>query len=171
MPAIILTCLSFQFNIGYAQFTNSTILISSGSSSSSNPQFYTPSISTISTNDNVTWMNKDSAAHNVTFINPILKVSILSPPADVVSLNSNITYGFINTGVYDYYCKFFPFMTGQIHVRWLLSCYFLTVCSWYIQREVCGIHYNSHLHPNEGRNHILPFNDIFINEIKRYMFT
>jgi plastocyanin len=100
----------------YAQ-GDSSIIIATGSSSPSNPQFYNPSNYTTSSGSSITWTNKDSTEHTVTFINPVSKTNVLGPDDDVVTSGSTIKYKFINPGSYDYYCRFFPFMTGQINVK------------------------------------------------------
>ena len=103
-------------SIAYAQ-GDSSITITPGSSSPSNPQFYNPSNYTTSNGLNITWTNKDSTEHTVTFINPLLKTNVLGPADDVVTSGSTIKYKFMNPGTYNYYCRFFPFMTGQINVK------------------------------------------------------
>lgn len=114
---VLLINVSILFSfIGYAQ-SETLITINSGSSSPSNPLFYIPQFSSIDSNSNVTWMNNDSIDHTVTFINPLLRANILGPTDDVVTHGSKITYKFPEAGTYDYYCRFYPFMTGQINVR------------------------------------------------------
>jgi plastocyanin len=107
--AVIIIILAVFFFPGYAQIPQ--VIISSGSSSPFSPQFYVPANKTISRGESVTWRNDDTIDHSVTFINPLLNA-----PIDIVKPNSNIIFKFNEVGRYDYYCRFYPFMTGQIVV-------------------------------------------------------
>jgi plastocyanin len=108
--SIVLITINVLFSNGYAQ-VSSQILISPGSSSPFNPKFYDPPTKTISKGESITWRNNDLVDHSVTFIDPQL-----NPPTDIVKPNSTFTHKFDEAGRYDYYCRFYPFMTGQIEV-------------------------------------------------------
>jgi plastocyanin len=91
-------------------------MINAGSSSPSNPRFYTPPNLEISKGEDVTWRNVDSLAHSITFINPQLRNNV-NGSQEIVAPNSELTYNFKESGVYDYYCTFYPFMIGRIIVK------------------------------------------------------
>jgi plastocyanin len=107
---IILTTICVLFSHGYAQ-EGPQIFIKPGSSSPFNPHFYVPQTITISKGVIITWRNSDSVDHSVTFINPDLNAQL-----DIVRPNSTFTHKFDEVGTFDYYCRFYPFMTGQIIV-------------------------------------------------------
>jgi plastocyanin len=93
------------------------ISINSSSPSPYSKLFYTPESFNTSKNSNVTWTNNDSINHTVTFVSPLLKAGIVGPMDDVVSPGSNITYQFTEPGRYEYYCRFYPFMSGQVEIK------------------------------------------------------
>jgi plastocyanin len=59
----------------------------------------------------VTWTNKDSAEHTVTFEAPLASVD-----SGTLGKNSIFKYTFKSTGTFSYHCAFHPEMTGTIVV-------------------------------------------------------
>ena len=81
-----------------------------GSSSPTNPKFYDPQSVSITAGTVVIWNNYDNSLHTVTFVTAGLYDSgIILPHHSVSNL-------FSNQGVFNYYCKIHPFMTGQLTV-------------------------------------------------------
>ena len=81
-----------------------------GSSSPTNPKFYDPQSVSIKAGTVVIWNNYDNSLHTVTFVTAGLYDSgIILPQHSVSNL-------FSNQGVFNYYCKIHPYMTGQLAV-------------------------------------------------------
>jgi plastocyanin len=81
-----------------------------GSSSPVNPRFYDPQFISIKAGTVVTWINNDNSLHTVTFVTAGLFDSGNILPGQTAS-NS-----FPKPGVFSYYCKLHPYMTGQVTV-------------------------------------------------------
>ena len=90
------------------------------SANENQPQTYAASINgfafspytlTVKVGDTVTWTNRDSASHTVT--------SDSGNELDSSSLGKGATYShtFMQTGTFDYHCKFHSGMTGKVIVE------------------------------------------------------
>jgi plastocyanin len=93
--------------------SNNTISIVANASIPNRELFYSPSPSTVSNGTMVNWTNDDIALHTVT-----------SKPSSPSTFDSNFiapgdkfTHVFSTPGIYNYYCKIHPFMTGQVIVK------------------------------------------------------
>lgn len=58
----------------------------------------------------VTWVNIDPVAHTVSSRDGLFDSGSMSK-------NDTFSYTFSQSGTYDYYCKFHPYMTGEIVVQ------------------------------------------------------
>jgi plastocyanin len=90
--------------------SSQTISIVLGSSSPLNPRFYDPQFVSIKAGTVVTWINNDNSLHTVTFVTPGIFDSGNITAGQIVS---NL---FSDRGVFNYYCKLHPYMTGQVTV-------------------------------------------------------
>lgn len=96
------------------QLLERTITIVFGASDPAHGTFYDPQSATINTGTVVTWVNNDNSFHTVTFVTPgIFDSGIISPSG--TSGNSR-SHTFFNPGVFNYFCRIHPFMTGGIVV-------------------------------------------------------
>jgi plastocyanin len=122
MIQVILFLILFYglLSIGHG-LAETDISISSSSPSPYGKLSYTPQSFNASRNSSVVWSNNDSINHTVTFVSPLLKAGIVGPmdgPVnDVVAPNATITYRFTEPGRYEYYCRFYPFMSGEVEVK------------------------------------------------------
>ena len=102
---------------GFAATTESHLLASAGgpaditivlgASSSSNPNFYSPSNFTARVGQTVTWLNRDSAIHTVTSTNGLFG------SGDLAS-GGTYSFTFAQPGIFHYYCTIHPWMKGTI---------------------------------------------------------
>jgi nitrite reductase (NO-forming) len=93
--------------------SNNTISIVVNASLPNRELFYSPSPSTVSNGTMVNWTNYDTTDHTVT-----------SKPSSPSMFDSNsiarghkFTHVFSTPGIYNYFCKIHPFMTGQVIVK------------------------------------------------------
>lgn len=75
---------------------------------------YIPSIFTINSGNQVTWVNEDSAFHSVTS-------GFYDEPSDLFDSGhldpyESFTFDFDEKGTYDYFCTLHPWMEGQVLV-------------------------------------------------------
>ena len=75
---------------------------------------YIPSVITIDSGNQVTWMNEDSAFHSVTS-------GFYGEPSDLFDSGhldpyELFTFNFDDKGTYDYFCTLHPWMKGQVIV-------------------------------------------------------
>ncbi|QLH05178.1 hypothetical protein C5F49_07475 [Nitrosopumilus oxyclinae] len=75
---------------------------------------YIPSIITIDSGNQVTWLNEDSAFHSVTS-------GFYGEPSDLFDSGhldpyESFTFDFNEEGTYDYFCTLHPWMQGQVVV-------------------------------------------------------
>ena len=75
---------------------------------------YIPSIFTIDSGNQVTWVNEDSAFHSVTS-------GFYGEPSDLFDSGhldpyESFTFDFDEKGIYDYFCTLHPWMEGQVIV-------------------------------------------------------
>lgn len=76
------------------------------------PSYY-PQVAPINTGTLVTWVNQDTGnnnLHTVTFVGADIYDSGIIPP------NVTVSHVFSNQGVFKYFCKIHPFMTGVLTV-------------------------------------------------------
>ena len=71
---------------------------------------FTPDTITVKAGTNVTWINQDSAVHDVTSDSGTFK----SPD---LNKDDKYTHNFTKTGEYTYYCDEHPNMTGKVIVQ------------------------------------------------------
>ena len=76
---------------------------------------YIPSIITIDSGNQVTWLNEDSAFHSVTS-------GFYGEPSDLFDSGhldpyESFTFDFNEEGTYDYFCTLHPWMQGQVVVE------------------------------------------------------
>ena len=76
---------------------------------------YIPSVFTIDSGNQVTWINEDSAFHSVTS-------GFYDEPSNLVDSGhldpyESFTFNFDEKGTYDYFCTLHPWMKGQVIVR------------------------------------------------------
>ena len=76
---------------------------------------YIPSIITIESGEEVTWINEDSAFHSVTS-------GFYDTPSDLfdsgyLDPSESFTFTFNESGRYDYFCTLHPWMYGQVIVE------------------------------------------------------
>jgi plastocyanin len=92
-----------------ASAPQNTVTIVLGAGSISNSQFYVPSTLTVKVGTSVTWINHDSTAHTVTSTTGAFGSG---------NMNSGAVYTFTfnASGNYTYYCKYHPWMKGEIIV-------------------------------------------------------
>jgi len=76
---------------------------------------YAPYELTISSGSTVTWINADNAAHTVTSGTPDGGPDGLFD-SSIIVMNSEFSYTFSESGIYDYYCIVHPWMTGIVSV-------------------------------------------------------
>jgi nitrite reductase (NO-forming) len=84
--------------------------IAPGASLPNNSKFYVPESSSIAVGTKVVWTNSDNFLHTVTFVIGDIFDS------DVIVPRQNASYTFFKHGTFEYYCKFHPYMSGQITV-------------------------------------------------------
>jgi plastocyanin len=104
---------------GFAATTESHLLASAGvpadvtivlgASSTSNPNFYSPSNFTAKVGQTVTWSNRDSAIHTVT------STTGLFGSGDLAG-GGTYSFTFTQPGIFHYYCTIHPWMKGTIVV-------------------------------------------------------
>ena len=111
---VIYIVISVCVDSTYAQ---TLVIIKNGASSPSNFESYSPSYIEVGTGASVSWRNDDSITHSVTFVDPKLKDHMNPSNTDLVEPAKSITYTFNAPGIYDYYCKLFPFMAGRVSVK------------------------------------------------------
>jgi len=75
---------------------------------------YIPSVFTIDSGNQVTWINEDSAFHSVTS-------GFYDEPSDLFDSGhldpyESFTFDFDEKGTYDYFCTLHPWMKGQVLV-------------------------------------------------------
>jgi plastocyanin len=75
---------------------------------------YIPSVFTIDSGNQVTWINEDSAFHSVTS-------GFYDEPSDLFDSGhldpyESFTFNFDEKGTYDYFCTLHPWMKGQVIV-------------------------------------------------------
>ena len=75
---------------------------------------YIPSVITIDSGNQVTWVNEDSAFHSVTS-------GFYGEPSDLFDSGhldpyESFTFNFDEKGTYDYFCTLHPWMKGQVLV-------------------------------------------------------
>ena len=75
---------------------------------------YIPSMFTIDSGNQVTWINEDSAFHSVTS-------GFYGEPSDLFDSGhldpyESFTFDFDEKGIYDYFCTLHPWMEGQVIV-------------------------------------------------------
>jgi len=99
----------------YGQIQQQTIHINQGSSSPSNFEFYSQPYIEVQRSDSISWNNDDSVKHTITFADTNALRTGLGD--DTVAPGDSIIYHFNAPGVYDYYDRFYPFMTGRVVVR------------------------------------------------------
>jgi plastocyanin len=76
---------------------------------------YIPSVFTIDSGNQVTWINEDSAFHSVTS-------GFYDEPSNLFDSGhldpyESFTFNFDEKGTYDYFCTLHPWMKGQVIVR------------------------------------------------------
>ena len=76
---------------------------------------YIPSVFTIDSGNQVTWINEDSAFHSVTS-------GFYGEPSDLFDSGhldpyESFIFNFDEKGTYDYFCTLHPWMKGQVIVR------------------------------------------------------
>ncbi len=71
---------------------------------------FVPATITIPVGTTVTWFNKDSAAHTVSSREGVFDSGNLSGGA-------TFSYTFDQNGSFEYYCKFHPYMKGEVIVE------------------------------------------------------
>ena len=76
---------------------------------------YIPSIITIDSGNQITWVNEDSAFHSVTS-------GFYDAPSDLFDSGhldpfESFTVDFNESGTYDYFCTLHPWMEGQVVVK------------------------------------------------------
>lgn len=99
----------------YGQIPQEPIHINQGSSSPSNFEFYSQPYIEVQRSGSISWKNDDSVKHTITFADTNALRTGLGD--DTVAPGESISYQFNAPGVYDYYCRFYPFMTGRVVVR------------------------------------------------------
>lgn len=93
------------------------VIISPGSSSSTNAKFFEPLILNVPVGTTVTWKNLDSTLHTVT------SGSAKGGKSGTIFDSSYLTGGktfqhmFGSAGTFDYYCTLHPYMKGQVVVN------------------------------------------------------
>jgi len=95
-----------------------TVKISMGSGSpgcEETNSCYIPYEVSISTGSTVTWINIDNAAHTVTSGTPSGGPDGLFD-SSIIAMNSEFSYTFSESGMYDYFCIVHPWMTGIVSV-------------------------------------------------------
>ena len=75
---------------------------------------YIPSVFTVDSGNQVTWVNEDSAFHSVTS-------GFYGEPSDLFDSGhldpyESFTFNFDDKGTYDYFCTLHPWMKGQVLV-------------------------------------------------------
>jgi plastocyanin len=100
----------------YGQAEQPSIHIIQGSSSPSNFGFYSQPFIEVGRGTKISWINDDSVDHTVTFVDTT-NTEKINQVDDIVKPSHSITYQFNVPGVYDYYCKIYPFMTGRVSVK------------------------------------------------------
>jgi plastocyanin len=81
-----------------------------GASLPNNTLFYDPQSISINTGNSINWTNNDNTLHTVTFVIPGILDSGLIPPGNSTSNT------FFKQGIFNYFCKIHPFMTGLVTV-------------------------------------------------------
>ena len=71
---------------------------------------FSPAELEVPVNTKITWIQKDSAPHDVTSINNEFKSPILNK-------DEEFSYTFTKAGDYNYYCRIHPSMKGKIIVK------------------------------------------------------
>jgi plastocyanin len=101
-----------------AAVVTETVKISMGSGSpgcEETNSCYIPYEVSISTGSTVTWINIDNAAHTVTSGTPSGGPDGLFD-SSIIAMNSEFSYTFSESGMYDYFCIVHPWMTGIVSV-------------------------------------------------------
>tara|TARA_B100000029_G_scaffold514751_1_gene618847 strand:+ start:1173 stop:1757 length:585 start_codon:yes stop_codon:yes gene_type:complete len=101
-----------------AAVVTETVKISMGSGSpgcEETNSCYIPYEVSISTGSTVTWINIDNAAHTVTSGTPNGGPDGLFD-SSIIAMNSEFSYTFSESGMYDYFCIVHPWMTGIVSV-------------------------------------------------------
>jgi len=101
-----------------AAIVTETVKISMGSGSpgcEETNSCYIPYEVSISTGSTVTWINIDNAAHTVTSGTPNGGPDGLFD-SSIIAMNSEFSYTFSESGMYDYFCIVHPWMTGIVSV-------------------------------------------------------
>ena len=101
-----------------AAVVTETVKISMGSGSpgcEETNSCYIPYEVSISTGSTVTWINIDNAAHSVSSGTPNGGPDGLFD-SSIIAMNSEFSYTFSESGMYDYFCIVHPWMTGIVSV-------------------------------------------------------
>jgi len=101
-----------------AAVVTETVKISMGSGSpgcEETNSCYIPYEVSVSTGSTVTWINIDNAAHTVTSGTPNGGPNGLFD-SSIIAMNSEFSYTFSESGMYDYFCIVHPWMTGIVSV-------------------------------------------------------
>jgi plastocyanin len=94
----------------------STVSISKGASSPSNPQFFIPTQITVKKDAAVTWVNDDSAAHTVTSGDASIGTGDGIFDSSILGPKKEFTHIFEAEGTFPYFCLLHPFMIGTVKV-------------------------------------------------------
>jgi hypothetical protein len=90
--------------------TTYTINIVPGASLPDNTNFYVPQSASVTAGAKVVWTNSDDALHTVTFVLGDIFDS------DIILPHQNASYTFFKHGIFEYYCRLHPYMSGQLTV-------------------------------------------------------
>lgn len=71
---------------------------------------FVPDTITVAVGTTITWTNKDSAPHTVSSRDGVFE-------SGTMSRNATFSYTFEQSGTFEYYCKFHPYMTAKIIVE------------------------------------------------------
>jgi hypothetical protein len=96
--------------VGQMPFQPVTITIVPGAASPDSPKYYDPQSISIKSGTTVKWINNDNSIHTVTFTTPNIFDSGIIPSGGSAS------HIFFDHGIFNYYCRIHPFMTGGITV-------------------------------------------------------
>jgi nitrite reductase (NO-forming) len=93
------------------QLEQRMVIIVPGASDPAHGEFYSPQSIAINSGTIVKWRNDDNSLHTVTFVTPGIYDS------GIISIHAMATpHTFFNTGVFNYFCRIHPFMTGTVKV-------------------------------------------------------
>lgn len=73
---------------------------------------FSPSAITVKKGTKITWVNRDTAKHNVAIEGEDLN----GPAGPLIRQNQTYTYTFTETGSYEYHCDPHPYMKGIVKV-------------------------------------------------------